>query len=281
MQKDAAQYVRRCEKCQLFAPAIHKPESQLNPISSPWPFAQWELDLVGPLPRATGNRQWLIVATDYFTKWVEAEPLARIINSESRKFIWKNIITRFGIPRCLISDNGTQFDNGLFKKYCSEFEIRNHFSSPAYPQGNGQAESSNKTILNRIKKRLEEAKGRWVEELPTILWTFRTTPRSSTGETPFSLTYGVEAVIPFEVGLPTLHSEEYDRENNELMLAKDMDLVQERRDLAMIRLASYQGDLKKRYGKNISGRSLAPGDLVLRKVLGSKKDPTQGKLGAN
>ena len=68
MQKDAAQYVKRCEKCQLFAPAIHKPASQLNPISSPWPFAQWGLDLVGPLPRATGNRQWLIVATDYFTK---------------------------------------------------------------------------------------------------------------------------------------------------------------------------------------------------------------------
>jgi ribonuclease HI len=281
MQKDAAQYVRRCEKCQLFAPAIHKPASQLNPISSPWPFAQWGLDLVGPLPRATGNRQWLIVATDYFTKWVEAEPLARITDSESRKFIWKNIITRFGIPKCLISDNGTQFDSGPFKKYCSEFGIRNHFSSPAYPQGNGQAESSNKTILNGIKKRLEEAKGRWVEELPTILWTFRTTPRSSTGETPFSLTYGVEAVIPLEVGLPTLRSEEYDQENNELMLAKDMDLAQERRDLAMIRLASYQGDLKKRYGKNVSERSLAPGDLVLRKVLGSRKDPTQGKLGAN
>uniref|UniRef100_A0A2N9EM81 Uncharacterized protein n=1 Tax=Fagus sylvatica TaxID=28930 RepID=A0A2N9EM81_FAGSY len=281
MQKDAAQYVRRCEKCQLFAPAIHKPASQLNPISSPWPFAQWGLDLVGPLPRATGNRQWLIVAIDYFTKWVEAEPLARITDSDSRKFIWKNIITRFGIPRCFISDNGTQFDSGPFKKYCSEFGIRNHFSSPAYPQGNGQAESSNKTILNGIKKRLEEAKGRWVEELPTILWTFRTTPRSSTGETPYSLTYGVEAVIPLEVGLPTLRSKQYDREDNELMLAKDMDLVQERRDLAMIRLASYQGDLKKKYGRSINARSLAIGDMVLRRVLGSKRDPSQGKLGAN
>jgi ribonuclease HI len=281
MQKDAAQYVRRCEKCQLFAPAIHKPASQLNPISSPWPFAQWGLDLVGPLPRATGNRQWLIVATDYFTKWVEAEPLARITDSESRKFVWKNIITRFGIPRCFVSDNGTQFDSGPFKKYCSDFGIRNHFSSPAYPQGNGQAESSNKVILNGIKKRLEEAKGRWVEELPTVLWTFRTTPRSSTGETPYSLTYGVEAVIPLEVGLPTVRSEEYDQDNNELVLAKDLDLAQERRDLAMIRLASYQSDLKKRYGKSVSERILVPGDLVLRKVLGSRRDPTQGKLGAN
>ena len=120
-----------------------------------------------------------------------------------------------------------------------------------------------------------------MEELPTILWTFRTTPRSSTGETPYSLTYGVEAVIPLEVGLPTLRSKEYDQENNELMLAKDLDLAQERRDLAMIRLASYQGDLKKRYGKSVSERILAPGDLVLRKVLGNRKDPTQGKLRAN
>uniref|UniRef100_A0A2N9FTH5 Integrase catalytic domain-containing protein n=1 Tax=Fagus sylvatica TaxID=28930 RepID=A0A2N9FTH5_FAGSY len=150
----------------------------------------WGLDLVRPLPRATGNRQWLIVATNYFTKWVEAEPLARITDSESRKFVWKNKITRFGRPKCLIFDNGTQFDSGLFKKYFSEFGIRNHFSSPAYPQGNGQAESSNKTILNGIKKRLEEVKGRWVEELRTILWTFRTTPRSSTGETPSLLLMG-------------------------------------------------------------------------------------------
>uniref|UniRef100_A0A2N9EA67 Integrase catalytic domain-containing protein n=1 Tax=Fagus sylvatica TaxID=28930 RepID=A0A2N9EA67_FAGSY len=104
--------------------------------------------------------------------------------------------------RCLISDNGTQFNSGPFREFCSEFGIRNYFSSPAYPQGNGQAESSNKTILNGIKKRLEKAKGQWVEELPNVLWTFRTTPRNSTGETPFSLTYGVEVVIPFEIGLP-------------------------------------------------------------------------------
>ena len=120
-----------------------------------------------------------------------------------------------------------------------------------------------------------------MEELPSILWTFRTTPRSSTRETPFSLTYGVEAVIPLEVVLPTLRSEEYDQKSNELMLAKDLDLAQERRDLAMIRLASYQGDLKKRYDKSVSRRVLTPGDLVLRKVLGSKRNPTKSKLGAN
>ena len=207
------------------------------------------------------------MATDYFTKWVEAEPLARITDSESRKFVWKNIITHFGIPRCLISDNSTQFDSGPFKKFCSEFGIRNYFSSPAYPLGNGQAESFNKTILNGIKKRLEKSKGQWVEELPNLRWTFKTTPRNSTGETPFSLTYGVEAVIPLEIGLPTLRSEEFDLENNEHALVKDLDLTQECKDLAMIRLASYQGNLRKKYCKNVSKRVLTQGNLVLYKVI--------------
>ena len=186
MQKDAAQYVKKCDKCQRFAPSIHQPAASLNPIASLWPFSQWSLDIVGLLPRASGNRQWLIVATDYFTKWVEAEPLTHITDADSKKFVWKNIIC---IPRVLMSDNETQFDSGPFKAFCEQYRIRNHFSTPGYLQGNGQAEFSNKTLLDGIKKSLEKAKGRWVEELPSILCTYRTTPRSSIGETPFSLTY--------------------------------------------------------------------------------------------
>jgi hypothetical protein len=160
MQKDAAQYVKKCEKCQRFAPSIHQPASSLSPISSPWLIAQWGLDLVGPLPRAPGNRQWLIVASDYFTKWVETESLTHITDTDSKKFVWRNIITRFGIPRVLVSDNGTQFDSGPFKAFCEQYGIRNYFYTPAYPQGNGQAESFNKILLDGIKKHLEQAKER-------------------------------------------------------------------------------------------------------------------------
>uniref|UniRef100_A0A2N9J899 Uncharacterized protein n=1 Tax=Fagus sylvatica TaxID=28930 RepID=A0A2N9J899_FAGSY len=241
MQKDAAQYVKQCDKCQRFAPSIHQPAASLNPIASPWPFSQWGLDIVGPLPRAPGNRQWLIVATDYFH----------------------------------------QFTSGPFREFCEQYGIRNHFSTPAYPQANGQAESSNKTLLDGIKKRLENAKGRWVEELPSILWTYRTTPRCSTGETPFSLTYGVEAVIPLEVGLPTIRTEYYDPVTNEASLATDLDLAEERRDSALIHLAAYQNGLRRIYEKRINPRELAVGDLVLRKVMGAKQDPKHGKLGPN
>uniref|UniRef100_A0A2N9EZ43 Uncharacterized protein n=1 Tax=Fagus sylvatica TaxID=28930 RepID=A0A2N9EZ43_FAGSY len=281
MQKDAAQYVKKCDKCQRFAPSIHQPAASFNPIVSPWPFSQWGLDIVGPLPRAPGNRQWLIVATDYFTKWVEAEPLVHITDADSKRFVWKNIITRFGIPRVLVSDNGSQFTSGPFREFCEQYGIRNHFSTPAYPQANGQAESSNKTLLDGIKKRLEKAKGRWVEELPNILWTYRTTPRCSTGETPFSLTYGVEAVIPLEIGLPTIRTEYYDPVTNETSLATDLDLAEEMRDSALIHLAAYQDGLRRIYEKRINPRELAVGDLVLRKVMGAKQDPTHRKLGPN
>ena len=106
MQKEAQEYVKKCDQCQRFAPNIHQSRGVLNPLSSPWLFAQWGLDIVGPFPKAVGNKRYLMVGTDYFTKWVEVEPLANIRDVDAKKFIWKNIITRFGIPRTLISDNG-------------------------------------------------------------------------------------------------------------------------------------------------------------------------------
>ena len=160
MQADALKYVQECDKCQRFAPMIHQPARELNPLSSPWPFAQWGLDIVGPLPRAPRNKKFLIAATDYFTKWIEAEPLANIQDVDTKRFLWKNVVTHFSIPWAVISDNGTQFQSKLFKGFCSELGIRNFFSSPGYPQSNGQAEVSNKVILSGIKRKLEAAKGK-------------------------------------------------------------------------------------------------------------------------
>ena len=110
MQKEALEYVRKCDQCQRFAPSIHQPRGALNPLSSPWPFAQWGLDIVGPFPKAVGNKRYLLVGTDYFTKWVKAEPLANIKDADAKMFVWRNIVTQFGVLRVLISDNGLQFN---------------------------------------------------------------------------------------------------------------------------------------------------------------------------
>ena len=146
-------------------------------MSNPWSFAQWGLDIVGPFPKATRNKRFLLVSTDYFTKWVEAKPLANIRDADAKKFFWRNIVTRFGVPRTLISDNRLQFDSKAFRRYCCELGITNRYSTPAYPQENGQTEAVNKIIISGLKKRLDDVKGRWVEELPHVLWTYQTTLR--------------------------------------------------------------------------------------------------------
>ena len=154
----------------------------------------------------------------------------------------------------LISDNGLQFNSKTFRKYCSDLGIKNIYSTLAYPQGNGQAEVINKVIVNRFKKRLDDAKGKWVEELPHVLWTYRTTPRKSTREAPFSMTYGAEAVIPLENGFPMMRTSTFTSKGNDELLKTNLDLVEERRENAMVQLAYYQHKLKQGYDMNVKLR---------------------------
>ena len=109
MQEDAKVYVRNCEKCQKHSLIIHTPATELAPLTIPWSFAQWGLDIVGPLPKAKNDKCYLLVGTDYFTKVIEAEPLAKITEHNTEQFVWKNILTRFGLPFAIVSDNDTQF----------------------------------------------------------------------------------------------------------------------------------------------------------------------------
>ena len=111
----------------------------------------------------------MLVDSDYFTKWVEAKPLANIRDVDAKKFVWKNIITQFGVHCIIILNNGLQFDSKSFRRYCYDLGITNRYSTPAYPQGNGQAEAVNNVIVNGLKKRLDDAKGKLVEELSHVL----------------------------------------------------------------------------------------------------------------
>ena len=147
-------------------------------------------------------------------------------------------------PHALISDNGLQFNSKMFRKYCGELEITNRYYTPAYSQENGQAETVNKVIVSGLKKILDDAKGKWVEELPHVLWTYRTTPRRSTGETPFSMTYGAEAVIPLETGFPMTKTSSFNSKDNDEQLTRSLDLIEEKRENAMVQLAHYQQKLK-------------------------------------
>ena len=148
-------------------------------------------------------------------------------------------------------DNGTQLDNRRFRGYCTGKGITLQFSSRNYPQGNGQAEKTNQTIFDCLKKKLEQRKGKWHEELPNVLWAYRTTKRKPRGESPFSLAYGTEAVIHTEVSLPTIKTLVAEKGKNDQQLAHNLDLVEEQREIAALRLANYQNQVAAYFNKRV------------------------------
>ena len=239
------------------------------------------MDIVGKLPTAPGQRMYMLAVTDYFTKWVEAEAYHQVRDREVKNFIWKNVICRFGVPKEIVTDNGSQFISFDFQDFCKDWGIQLSFSTPRYPQANGQAESTNKTVINIIKRRLEKAKGLWADELPGVLWAYRTTAKTSTGETPFSLAYGTEAVIPVECGIPSARYMWLDEDSNRDLLNHSLDAIDELRDKAHLRTALYQQKVAQHYNKNIRVRTFKIGDWVLRRVFQNTKETGAGKLGPN
>ncbi|XP_071699831.1 uncharacterized protein [Rutidosis leptorrhynchoides] len=187
MYRDVAEVIRKCQSCQLHAPVSKAPRYPMIPVASPWSFCKWAIDIVEPFPAGPWGVKFLVVAIDYFTKWVEAKPLKTI--------------------------------------------------SVAHPQANGQCEVTNRDIVLGIKARLGLCRRGWIDELPNVLWVHRTTPKGATNETPFSLVYGSEAIIPAEINVPTMRIASFDESSNSEELRENLHLVEERREMAAIKEA--------------------------------------------
>ncbi|XP_062080706.1 uncharacterized protein LOC133785493 [Humulus lupulus] len=272
MMTEARDYARKCDRCKRFAPTIHQPAQILHSTISPWPFAKWGMEVVGEFPRATGGKQYALLATDYFTKWVVLEAYVTVSKTNTMSFIWKHIICQFGIPWEIVVDSGTPFQNAKLQELCDTYKIKLSFASITYPQGNTQAEVSNKLIFANIKKNLEDKKGTWVDELPKVLWAYRMTKRTSTGESPYAMVYGTEAIIPTEVGLPTLWMEiASDLTANNVQLTHNLNFLDELRTIAQIRHEKYQKAVERYYNKWVNSRTFNKGDWVLCKSTGNSK----------
>ncbi|CAA7016454.1 unnamed protein product [Microthlaspi erraticum] len=182
---DCINVAAKCVPCQRYAPAINAPTQALQAAIPAYPFMRWGMDIVGPMPR---SRQcaYLLVVTDYFTKWVEAKAYKNPTAHDVRNFVWQYIICRHGLPYEIVTDNGGQFVAATFREFCASWNIKITYSTPRYPQANGQAESTNKTIVDGLKKRLEGYQGAWADELDGVLWSHRTTPEPHPGK-PHSL----------------------------------------------------------------------------------------------
>ncbi|RDX71284.1 Tf2-8, partial [Mucuna pruriens] len=235
-------YVKKCDKCQRFVEGHKAPLERLHSV------------------------KFLIVAIDYFTKWVEAEPVATISSERIKHFFWKKIICRFDIPAEIVSDNGTQFASRMTAEFCKRLRIKQLFTSVEHPQSNGQVEVANKVILRGLWKRLEEVKGRRTEELPQILWSYHTTPHSTTNETPFHLTFGTEAVIPINIEESSPRTALFQPSGNEEELRANLDMLQEIREIAHVTEYAVKARAARRYDKGIVPRNFKPQDLVLRRI---------------
>ncbi|KAJ9560378.1 hypothetical protein OSB04_005538 [Centaurea solstitialis] len=276
LREDSIRYVQRCDACQRHSGTSHLPSEPLHSVLIPWPFMRWGMDIVGKLPPAPGQKVFLLVLTDYFSKWIEAAAFSQVRDKEVISFIQTNIIYRFGVPSEITCDNGSQFISERTRKFCDERGIKLITSTPRYPQSNGLAESSNKTIINSIRKRLKAAKGRWVEELPSVLWANRTTPRTATGQTPFSLVYGCEAVLPIESQVPVARHRTI--EQNSIDLCYDIDALEELREKAFQKMASQKAMVERYFNKKVKVKVFQLGDHVLRRVFPNTQESNAGKL---
>ncbi|XP_062006073.1 uncharacterized protein LOC133723274 [Rosa rugosa] len=255
-----------CHKCQIYANIPRALPIALSILLAPWPFCQWGLDLIGKLPTAVGQFKYAIVAVDYQTKWVEADPLIAITTEKVKNFLWKNIYCRFGVPDTIVTDNGTQFDNDELRAYTENLGTRILYASLAHPQTNGQVEAVNKIIKKILKKNLDDANGLWASKLPEVLWAIRTTAIEATGETPFCMAFGFEAVLPIETQIPSARIEYFDAGTNEEGLQLDTNLLEERRDVAHMHKLVNKRRIARYYDAKVQSRTLKLGDWVMKQL---------------
>ncbi|GJW57445.1 reverse transcriptase domain-containing protein [Tanacetum coccineum] len=216
MHKDARALIRACQECQVHKPVPRNQQQKLTPITSPWSFYKWGIDIAGPFSEGPGK--------------------------------------------------------------CEKLCIRQHFASVKHLQTNGLVERANHSLGEGIKARLGAKNKNWLEELYHVLWAQRTMIKSSNGETPFSLIYETEAVIPAEIGMPTLRPAEMDIALNNETLEVNLDLLEERREQAAIREAKSKAKMEKYYNFKVRSTSFKPGDLVYRNNDASRAEDTK-KLG--
>jgi ribonuclease HI len=219
---DAADLVQKCENCQKCARDQKQPSSLTQLIQQTWPLQRWGLDLLGPLPPAQGNLKYVVVAVEYFSKWIEAKPLATITLVTIQKFFWQNIVCRFGVPKAITVDNGTQFDAENFKDFYDQIDTKIHFASVRHPESNGLVERANGIIMTGIMKLIfNQPRGKWPDELIKVVWSHNTTISRSTGFTPFKLLFGDEAITLEEAKAGSIRTVASAEDEADYSVAKD------------------------------------------------------------
>jgi hypothetical protein len=271
---DAADLVQKCENCQKCAKDQKQPSSLTELIQPTWPLQRWGLDLLGPLPPAQGNLKYVVVAVEYFSKWIEVKPLATITSVTVQKIFWQNIICRFGVPKAITMDNGTQFDAEAFKDFFDQIGTNIHFASIRHPESNGLVERANDIIMTGIMKLIfNQPIGKWPDKLIKVVWSHKTTASRSTRFTPFKLLFGGEAITPEEAKTRSIKTIASVEDEADYQVTKDT--IEGTRLQAIEHINKYQAETIKWRDRKVRLKNIKPGHLVLRRVANPY---TVGKL---
>ncbi|KAK1678168.1 hypothetical protein QYE76_039016 [Lolium multiflorum] len=201
MLEDCFNYYKGCQACQMFGKIQMVPASAMNPIIKPWPFRGWGMDMIGKIhPASSKKHEWILVITDYFTKWVEAVPMKKVKSEDVIKFVKEHVIHRFGIPQTITTDGGSVFVSKEFRKFCDDMGIKLIRSSPYYAQANGQAEASNQSLIKLIKRKIDENPRDWHEKLSEALWAYRMSCHGAIKTSPYQLVSGQRITLGITAG---------------------------------------------------------------------------------
>jgi Integrase zinc binding domain/Integrase core domain len=193
MFEDTKHYIKTCDKCQRRG--RYRIPGPLHPIPVGDPFSKIGIDIVGPLPITTKGNRYIVVTTDYLTKWPEAEAISEATGKRVAEFIYQTIICRHGCPKQILSDRGTHFRNEVVDALLRKFQIQHLLSTPYHPQTNGLVERFNRTLCESLAK-ITEGKEDWDQHISPVLFAYRTAKQASTKMTPFYLTYGRNPIMP-------------------------------------------------------------------------------------
>ena len=271
MYKDIKNYIKYCDACQRRGQKGGK--GNLYPIKVGEPFERIGIDFVGPLERTKEGNKYILVVTDYLTKWPEARAMKEATAKNVVEFIYKEIICRHGCPRVILSDRGTHFRNEIVDGICEKFKIKHKLSSPYHPQTNGLVERFNRTLCEGLAK-ITERENEWDRYIESVLFAYRTNKHNTTKRTPFFMVYGREAILPID---DNNQDEEISEKDSLLKRTYDIINLKEKRNEVLDIIEGTQEKQKKRHDEKIEEDKFEIGDKVLLKDTAKEKQ-WSGKL---
>ena len=263
IRKDVKRYVRSCRTCQVVGKPNQKiPKAPLVPIPVVGePFSEVIIDIVGPLPRTKSGHEYLLTLIDRMSKYPEAMPLRSI---KSQRIVEELIkfFTKFGMPKVLQSDCGSNFTCRYFEDSMESLGVKHVLSSPYHPESQGQVERFHQTLKSMLKKYCHENESDWDKEVPYLLFAFRSAPSEALGCTPFQLVFGHCVRGPLDV-VKECWDGEIPKEDLISYLSDLGTKLTTAWEFAKKQMVQYQNVMKSQYDKKVKSRVFSEGDKVL------------------